>query len=278
MDSYFKANKDLWNEWAEIHNKSEFYDVKGFLRGKQTLHEIELKELGDIKYKRVLHLMCHFGMDTLSLARLGANVTGTDFSENAIKIAKELAKEINYDKVSNFICCNIYELKEYLDEKESFDIVFTSAGVLSWLPDLQKWAEIINYYLKPGGFFYIREFHPVFYMFSNDEALKEPKLAYNYFQEKNKPEKCEILGSYADRKAKTNQRFTYEWNYPISSIINNLIKAGLRIEFFNEFPYCTYQDQPFMIENEKGHWVNPPIDGKNIEIPMMFSLKATKNI
>jgi ubiquinone/menaquinone biosynthesis C-methylase UbiE len=272
LDRFFKANKDIWEKWTEIHKSSEFYDIEKFLEGKNTLDPIEVKELGNVEGKSLLHLMCHFGQDTLSWARLGAKVTGIDFSEKAISLARSLADKMEID--AEFICTNIYDLPDFLDNE--FDILFTSGGVLTWLPDLERWAEIIFRYLKPGGTFYIREFHPFFYIFDDSEGIEELKVKYSYFQDRNKPEEVEVKGSYADTDADVTG-FTYEWNYPISLVINSLIKVGLQILFFNEYPYVGYPYLPFLIKNDKGYWVLPMINDRKIKIPMMFSLKAIKN-
>jgi SAM-dependent methyltransferase len=182
---YFSANKDLWNKRTIIHKDSTFYDVAGFKAGKNVLTPIELTELGVVQGKNLLHLQCHFGMDSLNWARLGAHVTGIDLSDEAIKEAKKLNDELKMN--AKFICCNIYDLHPQNIESSkilpfgddsggTFDIVFTSYGVIGWLPDLDKWAEIISYYLKPGGTFYMAEFHPVIWMFDDD--FKEIKYCY----------------------------------------------------------------------------------------------------
>ena len=157
---FFEANKELWNQRTMVHKDSSFYDVPAFINGKSSLNKIELDDLGDVTGKKILHLQCHFGMDTLSLARMGAKVTGVDLSDTAIAEARKLNEQLGLDV--EFICCNVYNLKDHL--KEQFDIVFTSYGVIGWLPDLNKWAEIISHYTKPGGFFYMGEFHPVVVM------------------------------------------------------------------------------------------------------------------
>lgn len=270
MDEYMRTNKELWDKLAKIHHKSEFYDVEGFLKGNQTLDPIELEELPNLSGKKLLHLMCHFGLDTLSLARLGANATGVDFSCEAIELAKELSRTAKID--ANFVCSNIYDLPDILNEK--FDVVFTSGGVIMWLPDLKEWARIIAHFLKPDGFFYIREFHPFGYVFDDDENVTDLRVRYPYFQGKE-PLSFEDEGSYASEDAKTGKMPSFEWNHPISRIINVLIDVGLTIDFFHEFPITTYKALPFMITREKGRWVLPDNEDK---IPLMFSLKATKRV
>ena len=262
------ANKELWDKLAKIHHKSEFYDVEGFLKGRQTLDPIEIEELQDVSGKKLLHLMCHFGLDTLSLARLGADVTGVDFSSEAIELAKELSKTAEID--ANFVCSNIYDLPENLDGE--FDIVFTSAGVLTWLPDLVRWAKIISRFLKPGGFFYIYEFHPFSYVFDDEGDVADLQVKYPYFQGRE-PLKFEAEGSYASEEAETGKAPSFEWNHPISKILNVLIDEGLTIDFFHEFPETTFKALPFMIQKETGKWILPENKDK---VPLMFSIKATK--
>jgi len=130
-NNYIEVNRNSWNNRTESHLKSEFYDLEGFLNGKNSLNEIELNLLGDIKGKTILHLQCHFGQDTISLSRLGAEVTGIDLSDKAIESAKQIAK--NTTSNVKFICCDIYDLPNHL--KEKFDVVFTSYGTIGWLPD-----------------------------------------------------------------------------------------------------------------------------------------------
>ena len=266
MNDYFAANQLLWNELTEINSKSRMYSLEEFIRGGISLDRIVREELGAVEGKSLLHLQCHFGMDTLSWARLGADVTGVDFSPKAISLAKEISRKIGID--ARFICSNIYDLPDKLQDQ--FDVVFTSYGVLCWLNDLKKWGELISSYLKPGGVFYIAEFHPVMYMFKNDSSTKELEIAYSYFHN-DKPIKFDPDTAYAD-KTKTTHHFSYEWSHSISDIVNSLIGSGMEIQYIHEFPYCSFDYFPFMKKCGDGWW---KIDG-DIEIPMMFSLKAIK--
>ncbi|MGD8307202.1 MAG: class I SAM-dependent methyltransferase, partial [Ignavibacteria bacterium] len=154
---FFEANRKAWNNKTPYHLKSTLYDLEGFKKGNTSLKFIELAELGNVINKSMLHLQCHFGQDSLSWQRLGAQVTGIDFSEEAINTAKSLNEELNLN--AKFICSNIYDLEKHLDEK--FDIVFTSYGTIGWLPDLNEWGRLVSHYLKSGGVFYIVEFHTV---------------------------------------------------------------------------------------------------------------------
>jgi len=194
MDEYLRNNRELWNEITPIHAQSKFYDVEGFKKGSSSmLYPVEFEEMGDVSGKSLLHLQCHFGMDTLSWARLGAKVTGVDFSDKSIDLARSLSDELGIE--ADFVCCNIYDLPAKLSER--FDIVYTSGGVLCWLPDLKKWAEIISHFLKPGGFFYILEGHPFSCVFDDSPDATELKVKYPYFHGPE-PDKWEPEGDYAE--------------------------------------------------------------------------------
>lgn len=261
---YFDANKSLWNKHVAVHRKSEMYDVEGFKKGKSSLQHIELEELGDVKGKSLLHLQCYFGLDTLSWARQGAKVTGVDFSDEAINLAKSLNDELNLQ--AKFICSNIYDIEKHIHEK--FDIVFTSYGTIGWLPDLQEWGRLVSHYLKPGGTFYVVEFHNVLWMFDADYK----KLKYSYFFEEE-PIAEENEGTYADKNAKIKQ-VEYGWNHPLSEVINSIISNGLQLEFLHEFPYSVYDVFPNTVKGEDGWW---RLKGLEDIIPMMFSIKARRH-
>lgn len=262
VKKFFDVNQDLWNGWTLLHEKSQSYDVAGFKQGKSTLHSIEIDELGDVTGKKLLHLQCHFGLDTLSWAKLGAKVTGVDFSHEAIELARSLNKELGLD--ARFIHSNIYDLRKKLNEK--FDIVFTSYGIMAWLPDLLKWADIIQYYLNPGGIFYIVEFHPILNMLDDDGNLQN-----GYFHNEH-PIEYDCKGSYAEPKAEFTHK-AYEWTHSISEIITSLLDSGLHIVFMHEFPFTISGEFPFLIKDKQGLYRFK--DEKN-KIPLMFSIKAIK--
>jgi SAM-dependent methyltransferase len=263
MEKYFETNKSLWNGRTPFHEKSAFYDVESFKKGKSSLNFIELEELGDVSGKSLLHLQCHFGMDTISWARLGAQVTGVDFSAKAIDLARSLAAEVGENP--RFMCSNVYDLKDILDGQ--FDIVFTSYGTITWLPDINRWAEIVSHFLKKGGVFYMVEFHPLLWILDDNFE----KIQYSYFHTE-KPFTDETQGSYADRN--TDFKHTsYSWTHPLGTIINALVDLGLRIEFLHEFPFSVYNCFPNMIQGEDGWWRFKGLEDK---IPLLFSLKASK--
>nr|WP_294938949.1 class I SAM-dependent methyltransferase [uncultured Flavobacterium sp.] len=259
---YLDINKKTWNNKTDVHIASDFYDVEGFLKGKSTLNDIELSLLGPVSGKKILHLQCHFGQDTLSFSRLGAKATGVDLSDKAIERAREYNKQLNLD--AEFINCDIYDLPNHLDEK--FDIVFTSYGTIGWLPDLDKWAKVVSHFLKPGGKFVFAEFHPFVWTF--DDNFRE--IGYNYFNVK--PIIEDESGTYADRYAEISAQ-TVTWNHPTSEVLNALIKSGLEINSFNEYDYSPYNCFNGTEEFEKGKFRIKHLENK---IPMVFALEATK--
>jgi len=267
MDEYRRANQALWDEWAQINFRSEMYAVDAFRAGDNHLNPLERKEVGEVKNKTMLHLQCHFGLDTLSWARLGAIVTGMDFSPQAINQARSLSQECNL--AAHFLCCDIYDLPNHLNE--SFDIVYTSYGVLTWLPDLTRWAQIIHYYLKPGGTFYMAEFHPFAWIFDDDDQATELKIRYPYFD--HEVNVLPVQGSYADRRAHVQQTLSYEWAHPMSEIVSALLSTGLQLEYLHEFPYTVYPMFPFLERHDDGYWWLPE---KARIIPLQFSIRAHK--
>ncbi|MEN7550811.1 class I SAM-dependent methyltransferase [Rapidithrix thailandica] len=260
---YLQINKQLWNDKTDFHFQSEFYAVDAFLKGQDALNSIELDLLGDIKDKKILHLQCHFGMDTISLSRHGAEATGVDFSEKAIEKARHLQSTLGTN--TRFIQSDIYSLHELLDEQ--FDIVYTSYGVIGWLPDMDLWANTIRHFLKPGGSFIMVEFHPVVWMFSNDFQ----KIEYHYSD--SQPIIEETQGTYANPQAEIQGK-SVSWNHGLAKVLNALIQTGLSIRHFQEWDYSPYDCFDNTIEIEKGKF---QIKGLEQKIPMLYSVVAQKS-
>ncbi len=261
-ENYFEANRKSWDAKTPIHEKSTFYDLEGFFRGKNLLNSIEMDALGSVHGKSMLHLQCHFGLDSLSWSRLGAQVTGVDFSENAIYLAREINEKAGLD--ARFLCANIYDLPDHLNEK--FDIVFTSYGVIGWLPDMDRWASIVTHYLKPGGTFFMAEFHPVVWMF--DDAFT--RIDYSYF---NKDViTTQQSGTYSDRAADIST-VDYGWNHSIAEVIGALLSNGMVIQAMEEFDYSPYNCFQNMVTDGKNGYYIKGYEGK---LPMVYSAKAVK--
>ena len=262
VENYIEINRQSWNNRTDVHLKSAFYDMKGFLNGNTSLNDIELNLLGVIQGKTILHLQCHFGQDSISLTRLGATVTGVDLSDRAIECAKQLATDTNSN--ATFICCDVYDLPNHLNEK--FDLVYTSYGTIGWLPDLDKWAKIISHFLKPNGKFVFVEFHPVVWMFDHNFE----KIHYRYF---NSGAIIETeSGTYADKKAAITQS-SVTWNHGLSEVLNSLIRNGLEINSLDEVDYSPYNCFNKTIEFEPKKYRIEQFDDK---LPMVYSITATK--
>lgn len=289
--NYISVNRQLWNAKTVYHVDSPYYKVRQFLDDKtfHVLQQTEVDLLGDIHQKRVLHLQCHFGMDTLSLARIGAqHVTGVDLSDVAIDKARELAKEANLDHIVQFFCCDIYELEQHLsvEEKNLFDIVFTSYGTTKWFPDLNKWGKLIERYLKVNGSFIIVDFHPMYWTFDN---RYEHIATYSYFNQS--PSKLIILkkstdvalilsvvehskGTYADLDAPIQNK-SIRWNHSLADIVTALLKNMLRIDVFKEFDSMPFDDLNLSKSSSDGQYRLTKFEGK---LPLTYAIKATKYV
>ena len=267
-DHYLEANRALWDEWTPIHEASKFYDLPSFKAGGVRLRDYELEEVGDVAGKDLLHLQCHFGIDTLSWARMGARPTGVDFSAKAIELARSLAAELELD--ARFVESSVYDLPDHL--QGDFDIVYTSRGILGWLPDLRRWAEVIARFLRPGGFFYITEGHPVLWTLDDAEDATDLVVKYPYFP-RAEPLAFPTQGSYADPTAHVEQPVEYDWIHSMGEIVTALADVGLRIDFLHEFPFVEWP-VPFLEPSDDGKWRMP--EGREGELPLFFSLKATK--
>lgn len=258
--NYLQVNRESWNNRVETHLQSNFYDLPSFLNGRSSLNDIELNLMGNIAGKRILHLQCHFGQDSISLARMGALVTAVDLSDKAIEEAKRLATETAVDV--SFICADVYDLPNVLHE--NFDIVFTSYGTIGWLPDLNKWAQVINHFLAPQGQLIFVEFHPVVWMFDDEfRAIK-----YNYFNKGAIIETEE--GTYADLTANIQQSYVV-WNHSLSEVFQSLLETGLTIEYFQEFDYSPYNCFKQAIEIAPNKF---RIEHLGDRIPMVYALQA----
>lgn len=261
--NYLKINQKAWNDKTIVHLTSEFYDQPSFLEGKNSLKKPELDVLGDVRAKRILHLQCHFGQDTLSLARLGAIVTGLDFSNVAIENAVKINDQLGLN--ASFICSDVYSLPD--DLIGQFDIVFTSYGTIGWLPELKSWAETIKKALAPGGKFIMVDFHPFIWTFDNDVQ----KIEYDYFN--SEPIIEEIEGTYADRNAPIRTQ-TISWNHGIGEILNTLIQAGISIQEFSEMDYSPFNCFANMKKIDEDKFI---FDHIPQAIPMIYRIVGIRN-
>lgn len=260
---YLDTNRQVWDTRTDQHLDSAFYDVEGWLAGKTSLKQIELDILGDLKGKRVLHLMCHFGQDTLSMARMGAEVTGLDLSPRAIEEARKLAEKAGLQ--ATFVNADLYSAPEHIEGQ--FDIVFMSYGTVGWLPDIKKWGRVVGDFLKPGGKFIFAEFHPALWMLDEEYKL----VKYRYFT--GSPEIIDTEGTYTDVKEEKLQTMI-SWNHGLADVINALHDQQLSLKHLEEYDYSPY---PIFGEKEvelaPGQW---GIKGMERKLPLVYSLVMQK--
>ena len=264
LENYYETNRKRWDELVDIHAKSDEYDLDGFLAGNNSLHGVELEALGDVEGKSLLHLQCHFGLDTLSWARLGAKVTGVDFSESAIELARQIAARIGVE--AEFICSNVYDLPEV--HEGEYDIVFTSIGVLCWLQDIRGWGLIVARFLKQGGVFLLVESHPLMWVL--DDEFEGLRIKYSYWHS-DEPLSWEQDGTYADEDAKVTNKKSYEWQHTVGDVLNSLIEAGLRIKEVKEYPHLPWKYLECAERGLDGYWRI-----KGDRLPQMWSVEAVK--
>jgi SAM-dependent methyltransferase len=267
-------NLKLWNEWATIHIAGSFYEARRFVEDPNDvrIEEWERREVGDVTGKTLLHLQCHFGLDTLSWARLGAAaVTGVDFSSNAIEAARDIASRTGLSDRARFFESNIYDLPGPL-EGETFDLVYTSRGCIGWLPDLGPWASLVGGFVKPGGIFYMHEGHPVLWALADEQdATGSVRLGFDYWGGTTLT--AGVQGSYADRDAHVEAEVEHGWNHSLGEIVTLLASNGLTIEMLDEKRTLRWEF-PGLVLLEDGSYGFPP--GCEGNLPLMYSLRARK--
>jgi SAM-dependent methyltransferase len=279
MREAMELNRRHWDEATTIHTRNNSYGLEDFKAGLCRLHRVEVEEVGDVRGKELLHLQCHFGLDTLSWARRGARVTGVDFSERAVATARELAREVGLERQSRFVCSDLYALRGALDAPGGFDLVYTSYGVLNWLPSLGPWAATIAHYLKPGGAFHIVEAHPCARMFPLDEDMPRAGTFRPFFPYFHEAEGIRWPPGvdYADPTAQ-HEVGAHEWQHSLADIVNSLLGAGLRLDWLHEFPFCAWNvvagcEVVERFSSSHGYYALPP---SQPQLPLMFSLRASR--
>jgi SAM-dependent methyltransferase len=256
MNLMTQANKKGWSGLAETHYKN--YHIDKLIAGSPLINELIREEVGDVKGKSLIHLLCHIGTDTLSWALLGAEVTGIDISSESLKYARKLAKRMGIS--AEFIEADILEVKEKV--KRKYDVVFSSTGVLCWLPDIQLYAQTVRNLLHDGGSFYIFDGHPFRSVLIDDVgSTSDNTIQGNYFRKE--VWQYDHMGDYTDPDLKIPVN-SYEWNWTMGEIITAFCDAGMRIVFLHEFPQYFYNGYtPYDVQNN------------NVELyPCTFSFKA----
>ncbi|GAB3878328.1 class I SAM-dependent methyltransferase [Kibdelosporangium lantanae] len=260
------ANQEGFNLRARAHLQSSYYDVEKVKQGQNMLRRLEREELGDVSGKSLLELQCHIGVNSISLARMGASVVGTDISDEAIDIANGIATEVGAD--ARFVQANLYDLPQVLDGE--FDMVFTGYGTLSFLPDIPTWAKVAASYVKPGGTLTIVEIHPILNLFNDVDG--ELRVVRSLFQSRQVHH--EMSSSYADRiedEVPVEKHSIYGWRWTIEEVLNSLVAAGMTIERVREVPYDARQRLPLMVEDGERNWRIP-----GDPIPLSFACVARK--
>jgi SAM-dependent methyltransferase len=270
LEPWRQENLATWNERAAIHMRdaSGFYALDRFREGQDILLSIEAEEIGDVFGKHVLHLQCHIGLDTLCLARRGAIVTGLDFSSEAIKSARALARETKIQ--ANFVQADVYDALHVLEG--GFDMVFVNWGSLNWLPDIRRWAHIVAGLLAPGGCLYLAEQHPSLSVMQEIDGKITPGIGWR--TPKEEPVVTDMPTSYNGDETKLEHSRLHEWEHPLSDILGGLLEAGMRLDFFHEHEVLPWQRLKMMVPTEDRYFELPP---GQVRMPLAFSLKAFKS-
>lgn len=276
MDAYREANRAMWDEAVPVHVAAPGYAVREFLDGATVLHQRDINEMGDVAGQSPLHLQCHIGLDTLSWGRLGAQVTGIDFSPPAIEAARDLAQQAGID--ARFLLSELYDAPAVLDEQ--FDIVYTGIGALNWLPDIAGWARVVAGFVRPGGRLYLVEGHPILWTLQDDREDGGLVVASTYY-EREEPDYWDGGADYADASVMLENNGTYEWNHGIGEIVTALIDAGLVIEWVHEHQTVYWKALPHLVSlsgDEAWHvrdeWRLPADQRDNL--PPMYSIRARR--
>lgn len=264
-----ETNRRSWDERAALHARDAtgFYGIDRFRAGEDRLGPIEAAEIGDVGGRRLLHLQCHIGLDTLSLARRGAEATGLDFSPTAIETARGLADELRIQ--TRFVEADVYEARRVLHGL--FDIVFVTWGALCWLPDARRWARVVADCLAPNGFLYLAETHPFAALLEEVDGRLEPRYAWR--TPRDGPVASEALTTYTGDPTPLEHRLIYEWDHPLSEVIGGLLDAGLRLDFLHEHDRLPYRRFPSMVPTADRMFRQV---GGQTPIPLAYSLRATK--
>lgn len=262
-------NRAWWDERVPIHLESDFYDLERFRTEPDRGHGFVYEELGDVAGATLVHLQCHIGLDTLTLARRGARVTGLDFSEPAIEAARSLAGELGLSARAHFVAGDVYDARAAIAAEGTepvFDVVFTGIGALGWLPDIERWAAVVASLLAPGGRLYVAEFHPITDVLDEDGAA----VVGDYFR--REPHVFHEAGSYVDRDAPTECNTKAEWQHGLGEVVSALVRAGLRIDFLHEHALTYFERYRTLERHENGF--RYPAGGPSV--PLMYSLQAGK--
>ncbi len=267
------ANRANWDARVPIHIGPGGYEIDRLVDDPEALSDVvdfDRESLGDLTGLKVVHLQCHLGTDTVSLAKLGASITGLDFSPPAIAAARDLAARCGID--ARFVEGNVYDAVELLGE--TYDVVYTGIGAINWLPDLTLWAQNVAGLLEPGGRFHITEGHPMAMIFSEEATREDMKIEFPYF-DGSPPMRWEDSQTYGGPGEVTSPE-SYEWAHNLAAVVQSLIDAGLVIDRFEEFKELAWSFLPWMepVTGRDG-WVRFP-EPLDRSIPLLYTIQAHK--
>jgi SAM-dependent methyltransferase len=272
---YLEANRANWDERAGIHAEAAGYELDSFRSDPNHLSgvvDFDRASLGDLTGLRTVHLQCHIGTDTLSLARLGAVVTGLDQSSKSIDVAVELFEST--ETTGRFVTAGVYQAVEALGE--SYDLVYTGVGAIGWLPDIDRWAQVVSALLEPGGRMYLREGHPMLFALDDDLTVDgRLQLRYPYF-ETEEPMVFDEEETYVETDARITNTRTYEWNHGLSEVFAALKRHGLDVTDFVEHRILEWKMFDHMVDAGEKRW-QLPADQRDL-CPLMYSLHAVKRM
>ncbi|GAA2590706.1 class I SAM-dependent methyltransferase [Dactylosporangium fulvum] len=273
MTEYLRLNRAQWDERAPAHTASPDYAVDRFVADPAFLSKVvrfDVPRIGDVRGLRTVHLQCHIGTDTVSLHRLGASVTGLDFSAASLAQARSLAERTG--AAVDFVESDVYDAPEVL-EPGSFDLVYTGIGALCWLPDVQRWADVVAALLRSGGRLFVREGHPM--LWSVDETRADGVLAIDFpYFEREEPLVCDEDGTYVETDVRFENTITHQWNHGLGEIVTALLTAGLELTMLQEHDSAPWDALPGRtVKDEHGEH---RLADRPWRLPMSYTLQARK--
>lgn len=271
-DASYAVNRTYWDERAPAHGASPGYRIADFLSDPQFISDVvrfDLPRLGDITGARGVHLQCHIGTDTLSLARLGARMSGLDMSPASLAEARSLAQRTGVQ--IDYVLADTYSAPDMFDHG-AFDLVYTGVGALCWLPSIDRWAKVVATLLRPGGRLFVREGHPMLWTLRSDDGVAIT-VDDPYF-ETDEPLVWDEAGTYVPTDVELTTTISHSWNHGLAEILTAVVRNGLRIDLFEEHRTVPWQGLPQMVPADlPGEYVLPTGADR---VPMSYTLVATR--
>ncbi|HIF79859.1 MAG TPA: class I SAM-dependent methyltransferase [Gammaproteobacteria bacterium] len=273
---YIQTNRANWDERVDIHLRDDagFYRVEAFLNGEDVRPDIDRKEMHEFAGIDVLHLQCHFGLDTLSVARQAKSVVGVDFSPKAITAARDLAKRVGLTDRAEFVLSDLYATPMQVNRQ--FDLVFSTWGTTIWLPDIWRWGEVFAGFVKPGGRAYFADFHPTIAILDEVGGSLVPK--YSWRTPSDQPEVFEEDITYTGAHSKLKNKKTVEWIHPVSDHLNALLNQGLQLEYLHEHEVipCKFFQCLEAVSNPTSGAVYYRMPKGGVQLPLAYSMMLSR--